>query len=1038
MSMPKIRNGQVSRAVKLALMAGSLPLIATQFALAQEGEDEAVDLEEITVTGSRIASRNLISSSPVTTVTKQEMEFQGITRVEDMLNRLPAIAASQNANVANGSSGTATVNLRNLGVERTLVLLNGRRLPSGSPRQNGNLAADLNQIPAALIERVEILTGGASATYGSDAIAGVVNFITISDFEGVAFDYQYAFYQSKNDNAILDLSRDAGFDLPDDDVTDGYTTDLSLTIGANSSDGRGNVTLYVGYREIDPVISGRRDVQNCALSGAPGSFECGGSSTIPTGRFADFGTLANPPCVMMLDPASGEMICNTIPAFDFTTGLPTGETDPDTGLLVVQPEPLLPWIGNTSGTGTQVWPSSFDFTASGTDFIDRAGLEYNYQPPNYLQRPNERYTVGAMGHYEINDKVDLYAEISFMDNKSVSQIAPSGNFGNTSVISCGNPFLSTQQFDLICDAYDFTVNDFTPVSILRRNVEGGFRQTVTRNTANRIVVGARGEINDVWSYDISGNFGVVAYQQTNLNDLSIVRVQRALDAVDDGTGNIVCASVLNGSDAACLPWNIFSNPGGVQPGDPVLDYLTTPFFATGETSNDVVSGYVTGDLGAYGIKLPTADSGVDVVVGYEWRQENLTFNPDSGLIAADGTGLGGPTLPVNGSFAVNEVFLEALVPLLEGYNFAQSINLHLGYRYSDYDTDKTTDTFKAAFNWSINDSVTLRTSFQRAIRAGNLRELFQPQGLNLFDSPVDPCGEGGTATLQQCVDNTGLPSFQFRSAALNSPANQYNFLQGGNPLLEPEESDTISFGGIFSPSFIDGLVVSLDYYKIEIDKAIDNISPAFTLDQCLNLGTDVWCDQVTRAPVTGSLWLGTQGFVVGTNVNLGSLEREGIDVQIDYDFEIGQYGDINLNLIGLVLLTANIQNTPTGPISECKGLWEGSGNDCEGVAPEWSSNLRATWLTPWDVDVSLFWRYLGAVDDRGVNAANWDAESWVDLAAQWQVNDSTSLRIGVNNVFDTDPPFSSDVGNVPGNGNVFPGVYDSLGRYIFVGVSLEL
>jgi len=977
MSMSEKRNGPVSDAVKLALMAGSLPLMTSHSVLAQEGEG-AAPLEEITVTGSRIPSRNLISASPVTTLSQEEMQFQGVTRVEDMLNRLPQVAASQNANVANGSSGTATVNLRNLGVSRTLVLLNGRRMPSGSPRQNGNLAADLNQIPSALIDRVEVLTGGASATYGSDAVAGVVNFITKTDFEGIAFDYQYAFYQSKNDNSILDLSRDRGFDLPPDDVTDGFTNDVSVMIGANSSDGRGNVTLYAGYREIDPVTSGQRDVNNCALQGGPGSYSCGGSSTIPTGRFSDFGLL--------------------------------------------------------DGVG----PGSFDYTTEGDQFIDRAGRLYNYQPPNYLQRPNERYTVGANGHYRVNDAFELYTEISYMDNQSVSQIAPSGNFGNTSTLPCGNAFLSQQQFDLICGAFGFTAADDTPVTILRRNVEGGFRQTTTRNTSNRIVLGARGDITDAWSYDVYGNFGTVAYQQTNLNDLSIVRVQRSLDAVvDPDTGNIVCASVLDGTDAQCLPWNLFET-GGVNPGDPVLSYLSTPFFATGETSQDVLSGYVTGDMGQYGVKLPTADTGIQLVGGYEYRQEKLRFNPDSGLIAADGTGLGGPTLPVNGSFAVSEYFFEAQVPLFEGYDLAQSVNLNLGYRYSDYNTNQTTDTYKAAFDWSFNDSIRLRASLQRAVRAGNLRELFQPQGLNLFDMPVDPCGAGGTATLDQCVNNTGLPANLYQSAALNSPANQYNFLQGGNPDLTPEESDTISFGGIWSPTFIDGLTVSLDYYQIEVEKAIDNVSPAFTLNQCLALGTADWCDQVTRAPGTGSLWLGTQGFVVGTNVNLGRLENEGVDIQINYDFPIGAMGDINLNLIGLVLLAQDVQNVPGGPVSECKGFWEGATNDCEGVAPEWSHNFRTTWLTPWDVDVSLFWRYIGDVEDRGPNGADWGAENWLDLAATWQVTDNTSLRFGINNVLDQDPPYSADVGNAPGNGNVFPGIYDSLGRYIFAGISLEL
>jgi iron complex outermembrane receptor protein len=954
MSTPIDRNGCVSKAVKLALMAGSLPLIASQAAFAQE--EDAAELEEITVTGSRIPARNLISSSPVTTLSNSEISFQGVTRIEDMLNRLPQVYADQTSTLANGATQTATVDLRGLGSERTLVLVNGRRLPSGSPQQAA-LGADLNQIPAALVDRVEVLTGGASATYGSDAVAGVVNFITKRDFEGFAFDYQYSFYQSKNDNGILDLSRD-----------------VSVMIGANASDGNGNVTLYAGYREIDPILSGFRDTNNCALGGSsPSDWTCGGSSTLPEGRFTDFGVL-----------------------------------DPD----------------------------SFDFIVSGTDFVTRQGELYNYQPPNHLQRPDERITVGALGYYRFNDALEVYAEISYMDDKSVAQIAPSGAFFVTSTLPCGNPLLSAQQFDQLCGQFGLTTADTQTVYIGRRNVEGGFRQDTQRNTANRIVIGARGEINEAWSYDAHGNFGQVAHSQTYLNDLSTTRIIRALNVVaDPNTGDPVCASVLDGSDPACIPWNVFQT-GGVQPGDPVLSYLTLPLFATGETSNDILSGYVTGDLGVYGVKLPTADTGIQIVGGYEYRQEKLRFDPDNGFQTGDGAGQGGATTPVSGSFAVNEFFFEAQVPLFEGYDLAQSVNLNLGYRYSDYNTNQTTDTYKGAFDWSFNDSIRLRASYQRAVRAGNVRELFQPQGLNLFDMPEDPCGPSQLATLEQCVNNTGLPPALYGNPGLDSPANQYNFLQGGNPDLAAEESDTISFGGIWSPIFIDGLVVSVDYFNIEVNDAIDTIPQRFTLDQCLATGDPTFCDNVQRAPGSGSLWVGTQGFIVGTNVNIGKFEREGVDLQVGYNLPIGDMGDLDFSLVGTVLMTADTQPTPASAVVECKGKWENG--DCVGAFPEWAHTFRTTWATPWDFDVSAMWRYVGEVDDAAQGTANWSAYSWLDLAANWQVTDSVLLRVGVNNALDKDPPLSPDVGNAPGNGNVFPGYYDALGRYVFAGISLQL
>ena len=710
MSMPRNRNGHVSSAVKLALMAGSLPLVASQSALAQEGED-AVELEEITVTGSRIPARNLISASPVTTVSSEEIALQGVTRVEDMLNRLPQVYASQTGTQANGATQTATVDLRGLGSTRTLVLINGRRLPSGSP-VGGGLGADLNQIPAALIERVEVLTGGASATYGSDAVAGVVNFITKSDFEGFALDYQYSFYQSANDDSVvLGLSDDSGFALPDQDVTDGFTTDVSIMIGANTSDGSGNVTLYGGYRDIHPVISGFRDYANCSLgmpsaSVDPADWFCGGSSTLPQGRFTDFGVL-------------------TPKRFDFI-------------------------IGN------------------GNEFVARQGELYNFQPPNHIQRPDERVTVGAIGHYNFNDSFEVYSEVSYMDDKSVAQIAPSGNFFRTNQLNCNNPLFSPQQYQALCGDFGIAPVDpvtgepnFQTVYTGRRNVEGGFRQDTARHTASRIVAGARGEINDAWSYDVHLNTSQVSYSNTYLNDMSRTNIRRALFVVPDPvTGEPVCNSVLDGSDPNCVPWNIFADAanGGVTEGDPALQYLVLPLFATGEVSTDIASGYVTGDLGQYGIKLPTADTGIQMVGGYEYRLEKLTFNPDNGYQTNDGAGQGGARVPVNGSFAVKEFFTEFQVPLFEGYDLAQSVNLNLGYRYSDYDTGQETDTYKAAFDWSFNDQIRLRASLQRAVRAGNLRDLFQPQGLNLFDMPEDPCGPSRLAAQADCGNNTGRPA----------------------------------------------------------------------------------------------------------------------------------------------------------------------------------------------------------------------------------------------------------------------------------------
>ena len=238
------------------------------------------------VTGSRIQQANLFSSSPVIQVEAEDLSFQGTVRVEDMLRNLPQVFSGQNASQSNGATGTATLNLRNLGAERTLVLVNGRRLPAGSPLQGG-VGADINQIPAALIESVEVLTGGSSATYGSDAVAGVVNFLMVDDFEGIKLDYQFSQYQHDNGSDRWQrVVQDAGYEVADGSVWDGDISNVSLIAGHNLGQDRGNVTVYGTYRNIDPVLQADRDYSSCALSGDLS--RCSGSATQPQGTFSDF------------------------------------------------------------------------------------------------------------------------------------------------------------------------------------------------------------------------------------------------------------------------------------------------------------------------------------------------------------------------------------------------------------------------------------------------------------------------------------------------------------------------------------------------------------------------------------------------------------------------------------------------------------------------------------------------------------------------------------------------------------------------------
>ena len=420
----------ISEIVALSLVAVLLP--AGAFAQTDNEIAETDVVEEIVVTGSRIKKRNLFSTSPVTQIDSEEFTFQGVTRVEDLLNDLPQVIADQSSGTNNGSDGIATVDLRGIEPSRTLTLVNGRRLPAGTPAAP---FADVNQIPGMMIERVEVLTGGASATYGSDALSGVVNFITIRDFDGIQFDYQFGQYHHSNSSDVAELVTDAGFDLPASSVSDGTSHNFSLMFGMDGMDG--NLTAYATYRDIEPVVQSERDFSACALNSGPddGGAFCGGSSTIADGRFTDFGLLTNPDCILVPAPTPEDpnaMACNRVPEFDYATGIPTGAVDGDGNLLMMN-EPILPWFGNTSGNGSMPWPGRFDLLVDpGTDtFVNRSGHPnafYNYGPTNYLMRPDERFTFGVIGYRTLNSMAEVYLELNYMENKTNAQLAPSGSF----------------------------------------------------------------------------------------------------------------------------------------------------------------------------------------------------------------------------------------------------------------------------------------------------------------------------------------------------------------------------------------------------------------------------------------------------------------------------------------------------------------------------------------------------------------------------------------------------------------------------------
>ena len=973
------------------------------FAQAAPAPAEAAPIQELVVTGSRIPSPNLTSIAPVASVNSQEVRLTGTTRIEDLINSLPQAYGDQTAGVSNGSTGTADANLRNLGPSRTLVLIDGRRLVPGDP---GFPYADLNFIPSALVDRVEVDTAGASSVYGSDAVAGVVNFIMKRNFEGIRLDLNYGGYQNNNGNTLAQAANKAkGYPFPSGASGIGGTTvEATVIIGANSPDGKGNVEGYVTYHHQNKLFQGTRDYSNCQtqVNATNNGFKCFGSSAVPDGRF------------------------------------------------------LIRNAGPPIGSGSTVYDKTLDAANPG-NFRDRTGADvFNFAPVNYFLRPDERYEGGFFAHYDVSPAIQAYSEFMFSDDHTLAQIAPTV-IGSTFTIACNNPFLTGNEMAAICNTGPDGEQQFggpgqpaanPGVFVLKRGSQFGNRIDDLRHTDYRAVIGLKGDLGGAWHYDVYGQYGAAVYSENYLNDVSTSNFAKAVNVVPDPvTGAPVCAAAA--ADPACVPFDLF-HPNLVTPA--AIAYVQKPGFKEGQTTEQVVSGSLIGNLGQYGAKSPWAHDGVGVAVGAEYRRETLRLRVDNEFLTGDLAGQGAATPNQTGAFDVKEVFGELRVPIIQDMPFVKSLKFEGGYRFSHYSLSGDTNTYKFSGDWAITDDIRIRGGYNRAVRAPNILELFGPQHLQL-DGSSDGCtGATPVFTLAQCI-NTGLAPVKYGNLPGN-PAQQYNGITGGNPNLTPEISDTYSLGVVLTPhALLNGFTFSADYFDIKVRNVIQSFGADNILDTCATTGNPTFCNLVHRAPGSGSLWLGNNGFIVDTIQNLGSLKTSGIDFAADYhtrfqDLGLGDFGGIALAFAGTYTHDYIVQDGPGQPLISCVGKFgkvcQGSSTPLTGPVPSFRSRTRLTWTTPWyGVGVSVNWRYTGPVAEEN-GATTFDskigAQNYFDVAATMRLKDRYNFRIGVKNVLDRDPPiFRSDqvpqIG--PINGNTFPGIYDALGRFLFVGVTAD-
>jgi outer membrane receptor protein involved in Fe transport len=975
----------------------------------------------VVITGSRIPHANLTAISPLTLVQGEEFKLQGVTNAEDLLNELPQVNPSQGDFVSAGATGAATVDLRGLGASRTLVLVNGHRLMPGDPRYP---VPDINSIPTALIQRVEVLTGGAAAIYGSDAVAGVINFILDTKINGLSVDGQISGYQHDNRDIfaqkLLDQRR---LSYPRGNVFDGRRETASLAFGRSLFNNRGHITIYAGYRHIDAVTWDQRDYSACPITariagGAPTSgLECGGPIASYPGNFFD--NLGN--------------VYQVTPDRTFVPGL----------------------------------------------------SRFNTSPWNLIQRPDRRYSGGGFANFDFYKALQAYVEVMAMKDRSLWQVGPSGDFTNTETVNCDNPLLSDQQRSLICREGNFfgetpirdgngdlvkvtgTPTPFVdPITgatynrawllIAVRNVEAGRPiQDDVKHSSIRFLGGSKGDLGRGITYDASYLYGRVSLDRQYRNNYSITRLGRALDVVaDPSSGGPICRSAVIArelgpsspeADSACVPWDVFAT-GQMTPQSTA--YLIIPPLMRGSFREQIGNVNASIQLDRWGIGSPWSDEAPAINIGAEYREDAVRFSPDEFSRTGDVAGFGEDVFPIHSSIDTKEIFGEASIPLLSDH-VVKRLAFEGGIRKSWYRNSRSglsSDAYKLALDLTAITGLRFRASQQRAIRAPNVLELFAPVQPDSFLH--DPCaGTKPAATEAECVLTGVTPAQYGQVTNVNASLFGYNAILGGNENLQPETATTRTIGMVLQPRVLSGFNLTIDWWDIKLKGAITRIGAQAIVDSCVASGDPIFCDRIHRDP-NGSLWLGN-GYVDDRQANIGALDVSGIDGGAGYTVPLKHLGSVMFEFRGAYVLHWVVNNGGFSTPYDCAGLF---GAPC-GIQPRWKHTARATWDTSHGISASLQWRHLGAVKlaalDPKFNLTSevstayttLKGQDYIDATACFELRKGLQLRLGVDNILDRQPPLvvsNTAAGDGPFNANSYPEWYDALGRYVFASIAVDL
>jgi len=1002
-------SGTQASVIAAALLGAAMAGLTVSSAWAEtpsasaESREKGETLEAIVVTGSRISRRDYQSDSPIVTIDQSSLAAAGQPTLDRAIGEMPQFAAAQGMSEVGdvqGSTGfaggQAYGDLRGLGPNRALILMDGRRLMSSNP--DGSI--DLNTIPMSMIENVEIITGGASSTYGSDAIAGVLNFKLRQTFSG----------------AEINVTHGATTH------GDGATEHVSALLGGNFADDRGNAVLAFEYSERDAVHGiDRPFFANLRELARPPE------GIIPAGTFGAAPTIAAVNGVLAGYPGTTPIAGSG--AYNGALGVNTDGT-----IFTDLAAPNC--VQNYKGIGQKGVNISGDCTKV------QVGLANFFA----IQVPLTKYNVFARSTYKISDDVSAYSQFSFMESSARDETAGgSTGPGKFMSIPLDNPYVvnnAALQSILASRPADPGNPDALtgPLSFTKLLTASGNRIQTFKYDVFQALAGLKGDIPGTdLTWDVYSSYGRTQFNNLQQNDSS----KAAFASILNGTAN------FTGATGSCVgyAWNPFgSNP--LSPG--------CREYATRENSNvnTITQKNVEGTLQGKIVSLPAGE--LRFALGADYRGSNFDYHPDHGLVTNDSFSYD-TSISTAGTQNVREVFAELLVPVLKDLPFIQELSLDLGARRSQYDLFGGVNTWKADLNWKPVSTLTVRGGYAKAIRAPSLGELFAPTvtgNLNIGSGPNagDPCATGSVfraganaAQVAALCQAQGVPAALY--PAYTYGVDSVHGTSGGNPALTPETANTYSVGTVWSPHFDSALMrkfqVSVDYYHISIANAVGSLQLTDILPRCFNSdgisnpsysASNIYCQQITRDRNTGDIVLGHEGLL-----NLSTYKTDGIDTEVDWSFGLDalglseRAGTFRFNSLIAYTHTFDVALLPGSPVLDFAGSIGNSQVSPEMSHPHWKANTSLGYAIG-PLSAAVHWRYIAAmkhqdlVVDPTATTPGVGTYNYFDFDAHWNVIEHLELTAGLTNIADKAPPF---VSGQPLSTDT--ATYDIIGRTYFVG-----